>query len=294
LTLSTASLAYAEKGFSVFPVAARGKLPLIPESAGGHGVKDATTDVGRVTAWWTDTPEANIGCRPGPQFVVLDVDGPLGLEAARVRGLLTPPTLTCLTGRVDGGQHLYFRHPGFYVGNRQLAPHLDVRGDAGYVLLPPSIHPSGARYRWRGRLGDVRELPPSVRDELQRLQQEDPPIIEVTRAAEIGDVDRRVEAYLERVGGRGEGDRNSTGFRVAAFLVRDLALDDAAAWQYLVAWNATNAPPLGERELRRCLMSAKRHGRRPRGSGLVREAPVRPMVRGVVPVAAVTPMGFAQ
>src|SRR2546430_1441589 len=62
----------------------------------------------------------------------------------------------------SGGRHLWFPHPGGTIGNVVLAPHLDVRADHGYVLLPPSVHPSGAVYRWEHRLTDVKALPPDV------------------------------------------------------------------------------------------------------------------------------------
>lgn len=192
------------------------------------------------------------------------------LKAAGTRGLLDPPTLQCLTGRADGGRHLYFRHPGFHVGNRKLAPKLDVRADDGYVVLPPSVHPNGVVYRWVDTFADVRKLPASVRDELEKLQQDEPAPPLVLGSYDVGDIDRRARAYLRRVGVRGEGERNNTAFRVAAFLVNDVAMDDATAWAYLVEWNAGNTPPLGERELRGRLTSAKKHAKRARGSGLVR------------------------
>lgn len=75
------------------------------------------------------------------------------------RGLTQVDTLECLTGRVAGGRHLYFYRPAFRVGNKSLAPNLDTRCDNGYAILPPSVHPTGRPYRWRGRLTDVRELP---------------------------------------------------------------------------------------------------------------------------------------
>jgi hypothetical protein len=47
---------------------------------------------------------------------------------------------------------LYFRwSTGCSIRNKQdnpLMPGIDVRGDGGYVLAPPSIHPSGRRYEW--------------------------------------------------------------------------------------------------------------------------------------------------
>jgi hypothetical protein len=57
-----------------------------------------------------------------------------------------PHTVESLTG--GGGQHLYFRHPGTEVPSRPVAPGLDVKGDGGLVVSPPSIHLSGRAYVW--------------------------------------------------------------------------------------------------------------------------------------------------
>src|SRR5690606_12283497 len=60
-----------------------------------------------------------------------------------------PPSLPTPTVATGNGMHLYFRHPGRPVSNfaRRL-PGLDFRGDGGYVMAPPPIHPSGRRYAW--------------------------------------------------------------------------------------------------------------------------------------------------
>ena len=45
---------------------------------------------------------------------------------------------------------LHFRHPGGSVHNRtNIEPGIDLRGDGGCIVAPPSIHPSGKRYRWK-------------------------------------------------------------------------------------------------------------------------------------------------
>jgi hypothetical protein len=276
--LRDAAIAYAEHGLRVFPLAPRTKEPL-QES---RGFKDATTDVARVAAWWRETPNANIGIHPAPDLLILDADGARGIEAARSRGLLDPQTLVCLTGRSDGGMHLYFRHPGFRVSNRDLAPDLNVRCDNGYGILPPSIHPSGAVYRWRGRLSDVRELSSAVRDELERVQERDEPasVVPIRPMNGTGDIHARVRGYLRRVGPRPIGQRDNTAYRVAAWLVNDMALDDATAWAYLAEWNQGNRPPLTQRELRAKLRSATRNGTHARGSGLVRDYRALPSYGG--------------
>jgi len=161
-----AALQYAEEGIPVIPLhepvgteggcTCNGGQPCKanPPSPGKHprtrrGVKDATTDPEQITAWWRRWPTANLGgaMGEGADQWVLDVDGPDG-EASLTTQPPLPETRTSRTGRVDGGRHLFFRMPpGVAIGNRAHAlPGLDVRGTGGYVVLPPSRHPSGARY----------------------------------------------------------------------------------------------------------------------------------------------------
>jgi hypothetical protein len=61
------------------------------------------------------------------------------------------------TGR-EGGFHRYLNHPGGTIGNARLGPGVDVRADKGYVLAPPSVHPSGGIYKWENELVPIRSL----------------------------------------------------------------------------------------------------------------------------------------
>lgn len=262
------ALAYASHGWHVFPLQPRGKVPLIP-----GGFHQATTDVAQVREWWTRWPMANIGLHPGPSGVlVIDVDGPEGEQVARALDLFATPTLTAITGRGDGGRHLmYHRPPLARIGNAPLGPHLDVRCDVGYIVLAPSIHPSGTRYRWFAGPREIGALPPAA---LARLEDVNRPALVPPAPAEPittpSNMDARISAYVDAVGPRGEGERNATAFRLAAWLQRDLALDASAAWSWLCQWNGRNTPPLPERELRACLTSARRTGRHAVGAGLTR------------------------
>lgn len=166
--LGAAAIGYAQRGWHVFPLQPRGKHPLIK---GGGGFLAATCDVEQVRAWWTQHPGANIGLWPGQSgLVILDLDGPEGAAAAEQLGALAVPTLVCTTGREDGGRHLYFRRPEFPVSNCDLAPKLEVRGDAGYVILPPSIHPTGRLYTWAAKV-EPAVLPDTVRAALEAVQE---------------------------------------------------------------------------------------------------------------------------
>jgi hypothetical protein len=97
--------------------------------------------------------------------VVIDIDP---RDGGRLDPVLMTPTAVVAAGGADGGWHLHYRHPGGYVPSRRLPgyPGIDVKGDGGYVVMPPSVHPvSGRPYRWIGAspgLPWVNELPPAL------------------------------------------------------------------------------------------------------------------------------------
>jgi hypothetical protein len=146
---SGAALEYLARGWSVIPIEPGGKRPLVAWLE-YQGRQPAASEV---AGWFGRWPDANLAIVTGIQsgLVVLDVDVRHGgaqslaeLEAAH--GSL-PRTIAAATG--GGGRHLYFSHPGGVVHNRVgLAPGIDVRGDGGCVVAPPSLHPSGHRYAW--------------------------------------------------------------------------------------------------------------------------------------------------
>jgi hypothetical protein len=146
----TAAMGKAQKGVPVFPCVPRNKNPIT-----GHGFKDATTDKKIIREWWTKYPDANIAIPTGELSgpFVLDVDMGNGKDGEGTLAKLIaehgplPTTLEVRTPR--GGRHLYFKHPGQRIPTRtnHPAPALDVRGDGGYVLVPPSRTQEG-EYRY--------------------------------------------------------------------------------------------------------------------------------------------------
>jgi hypothetical protein len=163
LSLLAAALHYAQQGWPVLPLHSathgicscrKGKLCSHPgkHPRTPHGVKDASSDPNTLRAWWKKYPEANIGLAMGKasDLMVLDVDGEEGraslLALEKQHGLL-PETLRAKTG--GSGEHIYFRAPGASIPNRvRFAPGLDTRSEGGYVVVPPSLHASGASYFW--------------------------------------------------------------------------------------------------------------------------------------------------
>jgi predicted P-loop ATPase len=140
-----AALLYASLGWRVIPLSnprdpsipidARGKRPTL---AGWP--QKATTDAERIRQWFEhDHPAANLGIVLGvpSTIMVCDIDPRNGGTWDRF-----PETYTVLSGRGDGGRHLYYRHPGGDVRSRKYAPGIDVLCDDGHqVVAPPSLHP---------------------------------------------------------------------------------------------------------------------------------------------------------
>ena len=145
-----AAVKYAAGGWPVFPCLLN-KKPV--GQLASHGFKSASTDLAQVKKWWEARPDASIGIPTGPRIgaFVLDVDlpeGPASLDKLEATHGALPVTLEQRTG--SGGRQLFFRWPeGREVRNSasQLGEGLDVRGDGGYVIVPPSRNLKGV-YEW--------------------------------------------------------------------------------------------------------------------------------------------------
>jgi hypothetical protein len=142
-------LTLAERGWRLLPCAERGKIPLIKD-----WTRRASCDSEAIRSWAQRHPGCNWGLATGPESKVwaLDVDGEPGRESLNSLvaqyGEAWTRTITVQTSK---GMHLYFSYPSngaIRNSASKLATGLDTRGDGGYVLVPPSIHPSGATYQW--------------------------------------------------------------------------------------------------------------------------------------------------
>lgn len=149
--LAEAALRYARLGLCVIPLRPRMKRPMFD-----NWPEIATNDEQIVSRWWHQNPDANVGIATGRRsgVFVLDVDPKNGgmesfEELINMHGQF-PNTWQQVTG--SKGLHLFFRYPAFPVTNAAgILPGIDIRGDGGQVVAPPSIHPdTGATYEWDG------------------------------------------------------------------------------------------------------------------------------------------------
>lgn len=272
-----AALSYARKGLHVFPVwwavgsrcacskgatcSSPAKHPigeLVPQ-----GLKNASVRDDVITEWWERFPAANIGIRTGQGLVVVDVDpqhdGDESLAKLENTYGRLPDTVESVTG--GGGRHLLF-HCAVSIHNSasRLGHGVDVRGENGYIVAPPSLHVSGRRYEWdaSSHPDDVAfaDLPSWLLALLQSTA--------ATPRASTPMPDAVVH-----------GSRNDTLFRLACSL-RARSLSRAAILPALLATNAERcAPPLDDAEVQKIADSACRYepGQVPSDSLAVSDAP---------------------
>jgi hypothetical protein len=129
MNLTDAALAYAERGWPVFPVNPETRKPHV---AGGFHA--ATPDTAQIERWWRKWPRATIATPTGLTFVVLDIDRHEADGFEALRGHALPPTLVARTPR--NGEHRFYL--ASIRGRRGLLRGVDLKGVGGYVELPPA------------------------------------------------------------------------------------------------------------------------------------------------------------
>jgi Bifunctional DNA primase/polymerase, N-terminal/Primase C terminal 1 (PriCT-1) len=237
MRLATAALRLAERGLHVLPLAPRDKTP-----ARESGCLSATIDKEQITAWWRDNEYYNIGIATGERsgVFVLDVDNEAALRELEAQQCTLPASVESITAR---GRHVWLRHPdGHSIRNSvgQLAAGVDVRGDGGFVVAPPSIHPSGRCYAWSVDSASAFAMPPQW-------------LLDSLAAIKNGNGSSPAE-YRQLVrDGVGEGRRHDTLCRLTGHLLRR-RIDQRVVHELLAAWNATKCrPPLPADEVARII-----------------------------------------
>lgn len=137
---------YMKLGYKVFPLLPREKVP-----ATKHGYKCIfELSQEEILDFWVRTPDCNIGMPTGAVngIFVFDIDGEDGKKSLfkleSEYGVL-PKTATSFT---DKGKHMIFKFHEGLRNRARLFPGIDIRADGGYIVVPPSVHPSGKKYRW--------------------------------------------------------------------------------------------------------------------------------------------------
>jgi hypothetical protein len=249
----TEALTYRALGWSVIPIRPSDKKPWLG-SWREYQTRQATED--EVTTWFApDRPGlymANLGVVAGKvsNLAIVDFDGYTGSDpAAFLRHMGIPANAPiAITGK---GFHVYYRHPGGGVRNGVRVGVLsgvgvDLRGDGGYVVAPPSIHENGRHYHWFGTrpedwVSEWATLPETFTQTVNRDQAQTP-----LHASDVIQADNEIATLMRGVG---SGGRNDACAKLAWFWLKVTNGDEQAALMALRAWNDLNDPPLAEREL---------------------------------------------
>lgn len=145
---------FIERGWSVLPLLTNSKIPetrLVPK-----GYLSASSDPSKIERWFADESlNVGIACVQSG-LVVIDIDD----------GEMIPEATETYTVKTARGFHLYYlaKEGVTYAG--KLREGVDVK-HKGYVVAPPSIHPSGTRYEV---LNDIepQALPKSIALQIER------------------------------------------------------------------------------------------------------------------------------
>jgi hypothetical protein len=220
-----AALDLAENGYHVFPCHPKRKDP-----ATANGFKDATRDEAKILHFWDKTPAANIGVACGASgIVVVDVDPKYGADPSVVvpdlhleychhtRTGAAPPPSPKYPNSLEGmlGAHVFLR--GEHKTEHTRIDGVEIRSVGSYMIVPPSIHPSGVAYK--GNLPHVSEL-----QEWSGFVSSSEPFTEPLRAVLVPQVKagqrQPVSTWLDMLDGIPEGSRHILLAKIIGHLLR--------------------------------------------------------------------------
>ncbi|MDE2098124.1 MAG: bifunctional DNA primase/polymerase [Patescibacteria group bacterium] len=260
-------LRYHDLGWSIFPVREQTKKSLVSWKK----YQTKRPDRQQIESWPRLWPNANIAVATGEisGVFVLDIDripdpaDKSAPERARIERSLAliaaVRDIETARARTAKGQHVYFKWPGRSVPTKvSFLPGLDVRGDGGYAILPPSLHPNGARYIWDDPPEDgVADAPDWL---LQAIYENKSPVLESGVRAD-GEL-----SWQSALAGVTEGSRNSAAAKLVGKMLAE-TVEELWPLQFeaLRKWNFdNNRPPLHDDELKSIFdsISKKEHAKR--------------------------------
>ena len=248
-----AALDLAARGFPVFPC-----LPQAKEPAVRRGFHAATTNPQTIRRLWL-VADRNIGIATGMASGVWitdvdDEDGEANLRRLEAEHGALPQTWESLTAR---GRHMYFKYPQQPVRNTagKIAPGIDTRGDGGYALVPPSMHPTGRRYCWSvDSANQFADAPQWLLDKITAPANGH-------NAMPAADWRALVQSTIS------EGARDCTATKLTGYLLRRF-IDPVVALELLQSWNATRCtPPLPAADIERIVASIAEKEKKRRQAG---------------------------
>ena len=200
-----------------------------------------------VKQWFTKNPTANIGIVTGKvsNLVVVDLDSDEAVKTFRDKGWFDGAGVA----KSAHGYHIYFSYPDFEVRNSvDKSISVDIRGEGGYILAPPSVHGSGIEYKWESRnilTQDPEKLPKEIFQYIKKLfassdnsksqKNSNQPINGNSLTGII-------------VNGCDDGERHDSGIRIAGYFFGK-GLNEEVVLANMLDWNRKNRPPLTDKEI---------------------------------------------
>ena len=229
------ALEYLGQGWSIIPIKAGTKLPNL-SSWKEYQTRLPTED--EVIAWWKKSPKDNIAlvCGEISGVIVVDIDPKSG---GTTEGLDLPPTLCSRTG--GGGQHLFYKWNKNVIGAKVgIRAGIDIRSEASYVVIPPSLHASGSLYEWINEGDELSDPPKWLYGEEKKEQTDWGKFFSENKA---------------------EGVRNMSATQLAGKIIYEISPEmwDTLGYPLFQQWNKDhNNPSLPEKELKTVWNSVKK------------------------------------
>lgn len=247
------AVAWAERGFRVFPCVPRGKIPKVKEF---YNV--ATSDPDRVAAMWTDPVtgwplDHNIGVATD-DMIVVDIDMKKGKDGLSSYLALDLPLDTLMVRTPTGGFHAYLNGPNKSLSVDKLGQGLDIRSAHGYVIAPGSVVAEGV-YEIDNDV-PLAVAPAHLIAKLDEPRERGSVAISTDLDTDFA-VARAVKYLREEapIAIEGQGGDDCT-FRVAC-IVKDMGLSAEGVLDAMAAnWNDRCAPPWDLDELRQKVENA--------------------------------------
>lgn len=216
-------------GWSIFPVGVD-KKPLVEWKQ----YQDHKPTPDELTQWSKQFPNANIGLITGKLsgVIAVDIDPRHGGTDEAFKEVVTVKSRTG-----GGGFHYLFKYESGINNQANIQSGIDIRGEGGYIVLPPSIHQSKQRYEWINspESTPLASLPDFVKDWIQKAG-----------SKSVSRFDSTI------ISGVSEGSRNESAASVVGKLLKRFPEKEweTEVYTHLKNWNSQNNPPLPDQEIR--------------------------------------------
>lgn len=262
------ALEFAERGWAVFPLAPRSKVPLLAEV---NWQDTSTLDPDQIATWGKEYPECNFGVDLGKAMLtVVDIDNSGTKKGTQnfndyLDDQLEDLQATFTVSTPTGGYHHYYSTP---TRNYKLVKDVDIKSAGGYVVIPGSIHPDGGQYEVITP-GECEAIPlwlfESIGEQHTREDDAAVPLIDEDQSAHI------IEAlsYLnEEAEGAVEGANGHDHTYQVACQVRDFGISQSTTLGLMInsGWNERCSPSWDLFELEKVVGNAFRYAINPAGT----------------------------